>query len=272
MRPARRVNIVSPWSLQYDHILRRMTEKLPWPVTDRAQPGAFNYFFPYQFYTPTFPEPCAALFSHDMGHRRWPVAAREVNLRIAWTPLYTEPLSAHGPTRRILPGISHDEFTPGKPVTEPIVGVVGIVYGDGRKGEDLWAQLVADKDGLELRAAGQNWAGGATHIPYCDMPDFLRGLQVFLCTSRVEGVPYPPLEALSCGVKVVIPRGVGLLDELPDIPGICRFACGDYADMRRAIDEALATEADPEALRASVAGYTWDAWVQGHLEAFEEWL
>lgn len=267
-----KMNIVSPWSIRFDHILRRCTDELPWPVTEMPIPGMVNYFFPYQCFEETG-GPTAALFSHDMGHPMWSKAADLADLRLAWTPLYTRPLSAHGRTARVIPGIDQAAFAPnGHRESQPVVGVVGLVYGDGRKGEDLWARLVADNDGLELRAAGQGWTGGSTNVPYRDMPDFLRGLQVFLCCSRVEGVPYPPLEALSCGVKVVIPRGVGLLDELPDVPGIHRFDCGDCESMKDALQLALLTPADPDELRAAVAPYTWNAWRESHLQAFEEWL
>lgn len=271
------VNIVSPWSLRFDHILRRCTEQLPWPVTERPKEGHLNYFFPYHCFEDV-DGPTAVLFSHDAGNHRWPIAARETDLRIAWTDLYAEPLSEYGPTRRILPGIDQESFAPnghrvqGEPGSA-IIGVVGLVYGDGRKGEDLWARLVAEKgETWKLRAAGEGWAGGSRRVPYGEMPEFLRSLSVFLCCSRIEGVPYPPLEALACGVNVVIPRGVGLLDELPEIDGIHRFEAGDYGDMVRAIEAALATKADPEQLRASVARYTWDAWVEGHILAFQEWI
>lgn len=266
------VNIVSPWSIKFDHILRRCTEQLPWPVTGTPQAGCLNYFFPYHCYEPTG-GPTAVLFSHDAGHRNWPVAARETDVRLAWTHLYATPLSEHGRTHRVLPGIDHDAFTPNGTVTAPIIGVVGLVYGDLRKGEDLWQRLVQEKaDVWDLRAAGQGWAGKNQYVPYDRMPDFLRGLQVFLCCSRIEGVPYPPLEALACGVKVVIPRGVGMLDELPDLPGIHRFDAGDYEGMVQAIHDALHTKANKEQLRQTVTRYTWDAWVDGHLQAFEEWL
>ena len=267
------INIVSPWSIRHDHILRRMTDYLPWPVAETPRCDALNYFVPYHFYADT-DGPTATLFSHDVGNGQWARAAERTDLRLAWTPLYTEPLSEHGPTRRVIPGLDQSAFSPnGHQETRPVVGVAGIVYGDGRKGEDLWARLVAENGGRrDLRAIGQGWAGACKRIQYGEIPAYLRGLNVFLCCSRIEGVPYPPLEALACGVKVVIPRGVGLLDELPDVPGIHRFDAGDYDDMCRALTEALAARADQQALRAAVAPYTWDAWVDSHLEAFEEWL
>jgi hypothetical protein len=269
------VNIVSPWSLQFDHILRRMTAALPWPVTDRPKPGALNYFFPYQFYQYTGGR-TASLFSHNMGHEKWEEAALCTDMRLAWTELYTRPLATYGKTRRVIPGLDHDAFTPGKPRKKqwPVIGVSGIVYGDGRKGEDLWARLVGENEpGMRyLQAAGQGWAGDCKDIPHKDMPEFYRGLRVFLCCSRVEGVPMPPLEALACGVSVVIPDGVGLLDELPDTPGIHRFTAGNYASMITAIVAAFEADADPEQLRAAVSGYTNEAWIDSHMAAFEEFV
>lgn len=79
----------------------------------------------------------------------------------------------------------------------------------------------------------------------------------------------PPLEALACGVKVVIPRGVGLLDELPQTAGIVRYEVGDYDSMLAAVREALALRVVRKSLREAVAAYTPTAWVQSHVEAFE---
>jgi hypothetical protein len=266
-----KVVVVSPWGIAHDHILRRMVAQRPWRMVAEPEPDCLNYFFPYQFWRETA-GPTAALFSHDMGHPRWADAARGADVRIAWTRLYSEPLAANGPTRRIAPGLDHALFSPDGKVTAPIVGVAGLVYGDGRKGEDLWARLVVNEPGWTFRAAGQGWAGDCRPVPYAHMPSFLRGLNVLLCPSRVEGVPMPPLEALACGVKVVIPAGVGMMDDLPAMPGIVRFPAGDYAAMRRAVAEALVTAANPADLRAAVAGYTWQAWRDGHMEAFKEWL
>jgi glycosyltransferase involved in cell wall biosynthesis len=80
----------------------------------------------------------------------------------------------------------------------------------------------------------------------------------------------PPLEALACGVRVVIPRGVGLLDELKDEDGIHRYKCGDVRDMARALEEAAFPDGktDPFALRAVVSPYTVEAWTEDHRMGF----
>lgn len=40
-------------------------------------------------------------------------------------------------------------------------------------------------------------------IPFEEMPDFYRSLDLFVCTSEMEGTPNPVLEAMACGVPVV---------------------------------------------------------------------
>ena len=84
----------------------------------------------------------------------------------------------------------------------------------------------------------------------------------------------PPLEALSCGVSVVVPRGVGLLDELPDTLGIHRYQRGDVADLVKALGKAIKArgDVDREALRAASEPYSVAAWCQAHEEAIGQLL
>lgn len=50
-------------------------------------------------------------------------------------------------------------------------------------------------------------------IPFAEMPDFYRGLDVFVCTSAIEGTPNPVLEAMACGIPVVS-TDVGIVPEV----------------------------------------------------------
>ena len=226
----------------------------------------------------------AAYFTHreeeppgNAKAREYDKVAKQVDLRIATCKMYADGLSKIGPTAQVAAPVERDRFTVPRPSggrRRLVAGFSGYTYANHRKGEDLVGRLLASNPGrsVEWKASGRGWPVPTRKYTWAAMPSFYQSLDVLVCTSRVEGVPMPPLEALACGVSVVVPRGVGLLDELPDVPGIHRFDAGDYDDMCRALTEALATRADQQALRAAVAPYTWDAWVDSHLEAFEEWL
>jgi hypothetical protein len=76
----------------------------------------------------------------------------------------------------------------------------------------------------------------------------------------------PPLEALACGVKIVVPEHVGLIDELPDLSGIYRYECGNLEAMAKAVQEAVeAKKVDREALRGVITdNYTIAHWAEDH--------
>lgn len=50
-------------------------------------------------------------------------------------------------------------------------------------------------------------------VNFEDMPDFYRQLDVYLCTSAMEGTPNPVLEAMACGIPVVS-TDVGIVPEV----------------------------------------------------------
>lgn len=50
-------------------------------------------------------------------------------------------------------------------------------------------------------------------IRFEDMPDFYRQMDVFVCTSSMEGTPNPVLEAMACGIPVVS-TDVGIVPEV----------------------------------------------------------
>jgi len=131
---------------------------------------------------------------------------------------------------------------------------------------------VAQRGDYAWLASGRGWPVKTKRYTWQDMPAFYQALDVLVVTATVEGVPMPPLEALACGVSVVVPRGVGLLDELPDVAGIHRYERGDAADLVRAFDEAMVMrgDVDRKALRDVTEPYTVEAWCEQHRQAFEE--
>ena len=276
--------------LRADRILPRLARTLSdatdWTISTVPDPKAdLNYFLPYldaKPYADFHSTPTAAWFTHkDINNPKkaalWDSVAAGIDLRLTSAPLYLPDLERHGPTAIVRPAVERDHFViRNKPKNAlPVVGVSGWLYGDNRKGEDLVTRLLNDgyRDQAIWRASGRGWPIKTRAYTWQDLPQFFQSLDILLCTSRIEGVPMPPLEALSCGVRVVVPRGVGLLDEIPDTPGVYRFKAGDYADLRRALDEALADGAGNKSiLRNLTEQYTIRNWAQDHERAFEELL
>jgi len=156
------------------------------------------------------------------------------------------------------------------------VGLSGYTYVNKRKGQDLAIALLDSPIGqkVEWKASGRGWPVPTTRYVWSRMPGFYQSLDVLVATGRVEGIPMPPLEALACGVSVVIPRGVGMLDEIPDAFGIHRYDRGDVKSLVNALDEATKArgDVDREALRAATEEYSVDAWCKGHARAFRTGL
>lgn len=283
----KRVHIVCPETDQ-SHILyrlaRALTEGTGWTMGTVPDLGAdLNYGFPY---LADVSEPFAAWFSHreDDGRpdkaKLWQPRAENAILRVTCAPMYEKELQDYGPTARILPPLDRDKFRPGSPRAQHarlVAGVAGYVYRGGRKGENLLEAVLQTAAGraVDWQAVGRGWPVPTKSVPYAALEEFYQGLDVYVCTSLIEGVPYPPLEALACGVPVIIPRGVGLLDELPDMKGIIRYRRGDVADLAQALMnfaewDRYSPNLDREALRAATEQFTLEGWVQGHVAAFAD--
>lgn len=268
------------------HIIHRMAVSLAdntgWSLSMAPRADVdINYFYPYLYY-----EPCktmtAACFSHyDEQHPHkahlWNLVAAKVDLRTTWAAKYANDLQKHGATVVTPPPLDRSIFTLAALPQGEVIGVAGLSYHDNRKGEDLIARLAREfptqAGGLTWQAIGRGWTIPTRRVENADLPAFYQSLRLFVCASRIEGVPYPPLEALACGVPVIIPRGVGLLDDLPDVPGITRFEAGDYDSLRLAFVEALESmrmgHYDRETLRAATEPYTALAFAEAHEDAFE---
>lgn len=254
-----------------------------WALTAKpdshAEVAYLSGYFESQIAKPWPGVPVAAYFTHreEEGSGKaenFDQVAERVQLRIATARMYAAYLEQFGPTVQIRPPVERARFRiDSKRNRSPVAGFSGYSYRSGRKGEALADVLVRSKaaQGIEWRASGRGWPVATKRYPWAQMPAFFQGLDVLAVTSLIEGVPMPPLEALSCGVSVVIPRGVGLLDELPDVLGIHRYECGDTASLIRAFGKAVRArgDVDREALRAVTAEYTIENWCAEHLRAFE---
>ena len=292
-----RVNVVCK-NWQEDRILPRFARYLRdgngWSLTEEPDPTAdvvylAGYFEAQTLKREVWERPVAALFTHreetPVGNEKaklFDSVAERVQLRVTMCRLYGKGLERHGLTVQPPLPVERERFTIRKPSQgrETLrgrgirAGFSGYTYANRRKGEDLVGAVLASKAGrcAEWRASGRGWPVPTKRYGWAEMPSFYQSLDVLVCTSRVEGGPMPPLEALACGVSVVVPRGVGLLDELPDTPGIHRYARGDAAELSKAFAEAarMRPEVDRARLRAVTEPYTVEAWCKAHREAFVE--
>lgn len=285
-----KVHIVVAELPETDHVLSRLAgylaERTGFTIgTTPRSDVDLVYFFPYLILAQHYPDwhdtPIACYFSHyDANTDKavfWDKAAEKTDYALVTAPQYAARLKRHNLNAVFVHAPVDPQFQPSpspRPVRlKPMIGVSGMVYGDGRKGEDLVRQLAQDLPQYIWRATGRGWNIPTTFYPFKQLPSFYQDLDVFVCTSRVEGVPMPPLEALASGVPIVIPRGVGMLDELPDTPGITRYPAGDYDALKQAVLQAVSGYAVHRGwFEWGIQDYTPRRWVSDHLQAFENWL
>jgi hypothetical protein len=285
-----RVHIVYA-SPQADSILGRLSRDLAkgtgWTLSRTPEKDAINYWTSFvllcqhvakQHIDKRSLEPYATWFFHPVRRTtqdamRWGGLQQRAALRVITAPQYELELQRYGPTALVTPPLDREKFqiVERRRIEKPVAGVSGLVYSSGRKGEGLLVQLTKTATGrsFDWRASGRDWPIQTTWYEWPDLQKFYHSIDVLVCTSIIEGVPFPPLEALACGIPIVIPRHVGLLDTLPDLPGIRRFTVGDIRSLELALSQ---VELNPnrEELRAVTERFTSAAWAEGHLRAFEE--
>jgi MoaA/NifB/PqqE/SkfB family radical SAM enzyme/GT2 family glycosyltransferase len=97
----------------------------------------------------------------------------------------------------------------------------------GWVGHSGWASTLEDFKGVntiflpsieQLKAEGLSIEGRLADrkerfIPHRQMPDYYAGIDVLVCTSKIEGTPNPVLEAMACGVPVIT-TDVGVVPQL----------------------------------------------------------
>lgn len=267
---------------------RYLRDQLGWHLGAAPDPAAeviyLSGYFEANRLKPWPDKPVASYFTHreeeppgNAKAKLFDQVAEKAQLRVAMCRLYGEPLSAYGPTVTPPLPVERDRFTvpaARKARKRPTVGLSGYTYANHRKGEDIIRGMLDSKVSkrVEWRASGRGWPIPTKRYDWDQMPSYYQALDVLVCPSRVEGGPMPVLEALSCGASVVIPRGVGILDEIPDTPGIYRYDRGDLAGLLAALDAAAfpSEKPEPEALREATAPYSVDAFVEAHRTAFAE--
>lgn len=282
-----KVHIVYPTPLE-DSILGRLARALAagngWTLGAQPDPRAdLNYWAIYIDYAQRASDwhmtPTAAYFSHyeagtPFKEFFWHEAAEKIDLALFTDPRYAD--GWKGACAVVIPPVDA-QFKPMRGLrdrTKFRVGVAGWVptkYG-ARKGTGLVAKLaaeLAERQNTEIVGAGYGWPVPTREYDWNELPAWYNGLDVFVCTSMIEGIPMPPLEALACGVPVVIPTGVGLLDTLRG-PGVYHYEAGSYEGLRIMLEEASAHVLDANDVRANVAQFTSAAWYSSHKEAFDK--
>lgn len=165
-------------------------------------------------------------------------------------------------------------------MTKLKLGTNGWVYANSnRKGLDLWTKLVNDpelKQLFDFKASGRGWGNMTTAYPYPYLEQFYHDIDVYVSTSSIEGIGYGVLEALACGLPVVIPYGVGIYDEIPITYGIYRYNINDYEDLKFTLQliskDVKENKINPYTLRSATERFNIDNYVNSHVSAFEDLL
>jgi len=257
-----------------DRIVARLARMLAtgngWTLGKEPDPSAeLNVFFPYLEWRKTKWDktPTIGWFTHredtvPAKARIWDETAPMVDVRVTSALKYARDLDRYGRTYCASLPVDCDKFVIGdRPDNErPVIGVAGYVYPGGRKGQGMVARLAQEYPEWDVVASGEGWPIETVKHDWADMPCYYQGLDVFLCTSLIEGGPVTVLEALACGVPVVVPWGVGHCDDLDYMPGIYRYPMGAYEEMVEQIAYAIELSYDSAELRESVAYCTADEW------------
>jgi glycosyltransferase involved in cell wall biosynthesis len=189
-------------------------------------------------------------------------------------------------------GVDHSMFRPGpKPESEKIrIGVIGR-YAE-RKGLPVFFKSWEALSDLHDRAEIVIWPAGADDrfqppkggsiYPVCDdnaLAGFYRSLDIFVFPTLFEGFGLPPLEAMACGIPVVLTDSGGIREFAKDGKNCLMVPAGKPEPLANAVRRAVES---PE-LRNSLANagidtaqpFTWEDTVerfhQGVLNAMDHW-
>lgn len=131
----------------------------------------------------------------------------------------------------------------------------------------------AERKGLELEARELGLADSVDFLgERRDIPDLLRGADVFVLPTRSEGLPMSVLEAMAAGLPVVA-SAVGGVPELVDSETGLLVPAGDAPELARAIDRLLRDSELRERLgaagRARVEDqFGLDSWRRAHVTLY----
>jgi len=278
-----RVNVVCR-NWQDDRVLprfaRHLAERNGWALNKGAIPGYdLNYYMAYFEHqkNPHFTDRRAAYFTHyEHGAKAelYDNVAARVWLRVAMNKGQIAHLKNFGKSYTVPLPLELEHFKLSGVRARGIAGFSGYTYKSGRKGESLANRLVRDFGTIQFKASGRGWPCPTKLYQWNDMPAFFQSIDVYVCTSELEGGPMTTLEALATGRPVVIPDTVGIHPQLPQAHGIYRYKTGDYASLKQAFNQAVDElgSHDPKALRQATHPHSIKAFTEGTLRLFENQL
>jgi glycosyltransferase involved in cell wall biosynthesis len=178
-------------------------------------------------------------------------------------------------------GVDQDRFAVAdRAAAKAAIGVSGpLVISTGaliaRKGHDVVIEAVATLPGVSLRIAGEGperarldalirrlGLGDRVRllgsVPHDELPRLLAAADVMALASASEGLANAWVEALACGVPIVVTEAGGAR-EVVTAPEAGRIAARDSAAFAAAIADLLADPPAPEEVRGHAARFTWEA-------------
>lgn len=270
-------------ALRTDHILPYMARTLSnltgWSLSEYPRPDVdFNYAMPYMHGVGWTKTPWIGWFTHleltnPPKAAQWHRAALQARHATITAPQYADILPR---TTLVTPYV--DPIFQPTDAPQPVRNIVGFsgmasgVNGE-RKGISLARRVWEDfHHEVFFSSSGRGWPGATRFYERRDMPTFYRSLRALICTSSIEGIPMPPLEALAVGTPVIIPRGVGLLDTLGDREGVYRYDNNTYDGPNglRAVFERVIGSSDVRVDPAVVAPFTPERWADTHRRALRD--
>ena len=255
-----RINVVTKTGWILERLARELVDRLEGVRLNcgerdrQVDPAAdFNYYLPAKDLR-KYPTEGRAIGFYTHGDGAFELIPRFAAC-LAMNRSMAAALEARGASdvRIIRPGTD----APARPI---VFGVIGRVYNDGRKGQELVRRAVADgfrfvacsghAGGRRPRAlAREQWPCAAPYT-VAEREAFYSAIDYLVIPSTMEGGPMPVLEAIARGVPVIAPN-VGWCWEFP----VLRYEVGEYSSLRSVLEQLTAPP-------------SWAAWADAHARLF----
>lgn len=235
-------------------IINELSSHNGWEVGEFNSKADVNYFINYHAARSVlYSKPCtltAAWFTH-VEHPEFFNIADKIDIKICQARKYAEIIDG-----TVVP-LGIDELF--KPKIR--LGWVGVTYTSGRKGEYLIDGLrkldfveIVQPISIDKYESDKEWLS--------NLANFYQTIDALVVTSLVEGGPVPAAEAVASGTKVIAPKVVGNLIDLPVLD--YQVGCLDslVEVVRKIYDEKLIYS-------RAVSGWTWKAFCDKNSEIIE---